>query len=414
VPGGEALGTLENGKKILAWGGLPGELVRCQVLKSKSGYERGVVTEVLEKSEFRVETRDDESYLSTSPWQILNYDYELQQKSELIREAFRQEKIEIATPEVATDGREYEYRNKMEFGFWWDNETGRVSLAFYRRGTHGKIPVEGSSLAGREISEVAGRVVDLLNELGVEARSLKTLMMRKTASGEVFAQLYVKEVEGWESLTERVAELGVKDFEIIYSDPKSPASVVTQKLFSLNETMPSDELLGMRFQYAVEGFFQINLSVYEMVLAEIRELIETEKVVDLYSGVGTIGLTVANDKNLTLVEVDEAAGRELKENAAKLATGATVMIAKSEEALEFVDEEATVIVDPPRAGLHKALVERLLEVQPPIVIYLSCNPTTQARDVKILLEGYEIASVKGYNFFPRTPHIENLVVLRRK
>ena len=88
------------------------------------------------------------------------------------------------------------------------------------------------------------------------------------------------------------------------------------------------------------------------------------------------------------------------------------MHSNSEEALEYIEPEQTVILDPPRAGCDKKLIDKLLEVRPKKIIYLSCNPATQARDVKMLLEKYQIEDVKTFNFFPRTPHIENLVILK--
>ena len=80
--------------------------------------------------------------------------------------------------------------------------------------------------------------------------------------------------------------------------------------------------------------------------------------------------------------------------------------------MDYIEPDMTVIVDPPRAGCDKKLIEKLLEVHPKKIIYLSCNPATQARDVKMLLDGYNIEAMKTFNFFPRTPHIENLVVLK--
>lgn len=89
------------------------------------------------------------------------------------------------------------------------------------------------------------------------------------------------------------------------------------------------------------------------------------------------------------------------------------LLAKSEEALEYINFNQTVILDPPRAGCDKKLIEKLNDVKPKNIIYLSCNPATQARDIKLLLENYQIASVKTFNFFPHTPHIENLVILQK-
>lgn len=142
----------------------------------------------------------------------------------------------------------------------------------------------------------------------------------------------------------------------------------------------------------------------------MAEWIDGKPVVDLYSGVGTIGLTIGGD-DVTLVEINEYAVREMQRNIVALDKNAAAILAPSEQALDYITADKTIIVDPPRAGLHAAVVERLLEQAPSRIIYLSCNPVTQARDTALLLEKYRISHVRGYNFFPRTPHIENLIVL---
>ena len=172
------------------------------------------------------------------------------------------------------------------------------------------------------------------------------------------------------------------------------------------------EILGRKYSYSPNGFFQINLPVYELALREIRHWIKTDKVLDLYAGVGTIGLSIASDRKLTLVECNESAYQEMERNCQ--GTGARPVLAKSEDALEYIQPDITVIVDPPRAGCEKKLLEKILETKPATVIYLSCNPATQGRDVKILLEKYQISQVQPYNFFPRTPHLENLIILELK
>ena len=173
----------------------------------------------------------------------------------------------------------------------------------------------------------------------------------------------------------------------------------------------SDSILGHKYSYSPNGFFQINLPVYEMALLEIKNHIKTEKVLDLYAGVGTIGLSVARGHDLTLVECNKFAYEELKNNAKNHKT----ILENSENCLKYVVNDSTVIVDPPRAGCDKKLLDRFIEVAPPTIIYLSCNPATQARDIKILLNSkkYEVKSCTPFNFFPRTPHLENLIVLKK-
>lgn len=180
-------------------------------------------------------------------------------------------------------------------------------------------------------------------------------------------------------------------------------------------TTLTDTILDVPFTYATDGFFQINIPVYEQALRDMKQWIEpTKPAVDLYSGVGTIGLTIGGE-HVTMVEINEHAVREMKRNITALQReeAAKAILAPSEDALEHITTEATIIVDPPRAGLHEDVIQKLLEVGPDRIVYLSCNPVTQARDVARLAERYGIKAHRGYNFFPRTPHIEHLIVLDR-
>jgi 23S rRNA (uracil1939-C5)-methyltransferase len=419
VGGGQALGTLEGGRKLFVWGGLPGEQVQVQLTKKKSNLAEGVVIEVNTPSAERVIPKDEDSYLSTSPWQIMNFDAEEHYKSALIEEAF--ELHDIVLPEnieVYSDGKQYEYRNKIEFSWYWDKEKDRLDLSFFRRGTHGKIPVDGTSLAHPSINTAARAMRDLLRtKPDLRAYMLKTLLVRCDADGNVAVQLYVKD-QSFVQLTGAELELlkengNIRGFEMIFSNPKSPASVITERLQTWGTTSLTDTILDVPFTYAVEGFFQINLPVYEQALRDMKEWVSDDKpTVDLYSGVGTIGLTIGGD-HVTMVEINEHAVREMQRNIKALDREKAVkaILAPSEQALDSINSESTIIVDPPRAGLHDDVIARLLETAPERIIYLSCNPVTQARDVMRLAEKYGIKYHRGYNFFPRTPHIEHLVIL---
>lgn len=415
VGGGQALGTLSDGKKVFVWGGLPGEKVLVAITKSKSRMAEGVVQDVIEASDERIDPVDPESYLSTSPWQIMTFEAEQHYKSALIEEAFELHDIVLPDPiDVYTDNRQYGYRNKIEFSFWFDTDTNKLSLAFYRRGTHGKMPIAHTSLAHPSISDSATIILDVLNAQGIEGRALKTLLIRTSASGEIAWQLYVKDEKfPADDILKAVHLHKLTRGEVIYSHPKSPASVITKRLGSTSAASLTDTILEVPFSYATEGFFQINLPLYEQALKDMRQwIMPGTPVVDLYSGVGTIGLTIGGEK-VTLVEINEHAVGEMNRNIDALdrAGGARAVLAASEDALEYIDANATMIVDPPRAGLHEAVVNKLLETAPKRIIYLSCNPVTQARDVALLATKYGIRYHRGYNFFPRTPHIEHLVIL---
>ena len=379
VPGGQALGVLPDGKKIFAWGGLPNETVEIGITKSKKNFAEGIVTKIINANPHRIKPKDD-CFVSTSPWQIMDYNFELEQKAELIKEAFGQEGIDnLADINIETDGNEYFYRNKMEYSLWWDNDTEKISLAFHKRGTHRKAPIDGSSIERPEIFAEATRIVDELNANGDEARRYQALMLRANQNGEVSGGLLEN------------------------GKPHPKFKTLT------------DTILGHKYTYSPNGFFQINIPVYEMALMEIKKHIDADlPIVDMYSGVGTIGLSIAGaEQSVALVETNKDAYMELEKNCHNV-ENAQPALSAAENALEYIKYDINLIVDPPRAGLDNALTESILEKMPRKVIYLSCNPTTQARDIAKLLTKYNIAQIVGFNFFPRTPHIENLIVLERK
>ncbi len=403
IPGGQAIGTHEDGRKIFFWNALPGEVVKqYEITKKKSHYYEAIATELENLSDFRVQP-EDSCYLATSPWQILDFDYENKLKAELIVEIFREHHIDIELPELLTDHRPYFYRNKMEYALYWDKTREEIQLAFHSRGSHQKIPVTKSSLEKPEIFSTAKDIIKNLNALKEEARRYQSLILRSNQQGVVSGGLY---------------------------ENHQPHPIFKNL---------TDTILGQTYSYSPNGFFQINLPVYELALKEIKKYITTDKVLDLYAGVGTIGLSVARDKSLTLVEVDKSAFREMAKNitleesarptgsarseGSPVTTGRAErvrkgnilgLLDKSENVLNYIEPDQTVILDPPRAGCDNKLINRLNEVKPETIIYLSCNPATQARDIKFLLENYQIDKIKTFNFFPRTPHIENLIILRQK
>ena len=422
VGGGQAIGTLDDGRKAFVWGGLPKELVTIRVTKKKSHFVEGIVTEIIEESPERITPKDENSYLSTSPWQIMPMSSEQSYKASLIEEAFLLHNITLPEKiEVFSDDVEFNYRNKVEFSWFGDktddDEKETLDLAFFKRGGKGKVVIDGTSLAHPSINKLAIEIRDLLRTKPIVARQLKTLLIRTDQKGSAVWQLYIKDkIENLIS-DDEAKLLSAKGGEIIYSNPKSPASRITERLNKFGDTTLSDTILGVAFNYACEGFFQVNIPVYEKALSDMKAWINCNEklpILDLYSGVGTIGLTIGGD-DVTLVEINEHAVAEMQRNIAKLnRLSAKAILAPSEKSLECITGEQIVIVDPPRAGLHADVTNRLLETEPPRIIYLSCNPVTQARDVSLLQEKYEIVHHQGYNFFPRTPHIEHLVVLDKK
>lgn len=412
VHGGQGMGLLPDARKCFVWGALPGEVVLVQLTKRKKDWAEGYAVQVLQPSNYRIEPKEPNMYLATSPWQILNYSQEAVAKQAILAEAFEREAVSVQWQPFYQQDNPFNYRNKMEYNFWYDNETSMVSLALHKRGSHQKVAVQKSALASTAINSAGKELIDYINNNTIEARPLKSVILRSSADGDVGISLFVND--------RTVAEYflpyynGRNNMEIIYSNPKSPASVATEIIRPASQQL-ADTLLGITFYYSARSFFQVNIPVYERVLGVIAAELAGHPdmpVVDMYSGVGSIGLSVAGlGQRLTMVETSQECTDQAKLNMVGRSSAA-VVTATAESALEYITGEEIIIVDPPRAGLHKHVTEALCAKKPSKIIYLSCNPSTQARDVRLLVAaGYTVTMAQGYNFFPRTPHIESIIIL---
>lgn len=403
VHGGQAMGTLDDGRKVFVWNGLPGETVLAQLTKSKKDFAEGFVTAVMKTSKDRITTLERQDIeLSVAPWSIMGYDAELKAKADIVKETFSREGVELPEFKVQTAGSLTSYRNKVEFSFWGDDDG--LYYAHYIRASHQKRKLEYpyNPLIPDQMAEVADAILTELNKHSIRAGDLKSLILRcdanLPANSKVVAALYVK--------TKEFPKLEHPNLAVVYSNPKSPASIISEILYVNGDITLQDKLLGKDIAYDVFSFFQVNLPIFELALGEIKQAVADSPSVDFYSGVGGIGIAVGAS---VLVESDASNVEMAQKNIAGQVI--EVVHAASESALEYISKEKIIIVDPPRAGLHHAVIERILDVLPHKVVYLSCNPSTQARDVKLLSEKYKTTTAKGYNFFPRTPHIESLIVL---
>lgn len=387
------------------WNALPGEKVRIQLTKRKNKLAEGIAVEVIEASPDRVQPTD-EAYLSTSPWQIMNFDAENNAKRDILIETLQREHVAFdgSIPMIA-GAEQWHYRNKMEYSFWADDFG--LHLALFNRGSHGKIIVPGSTIAAPAIDETANKILAVLNKNGIRGSQLKTVIVRSNQKGETVAALFSKD-ESFPNLPE-LANI-CRGVAVYYSSPKSPASIISKELYQYGERTLTDTIRNVEISYDVNSFFQVNLEIFALALDQIKLAVGKDPFIDMYSGVGTIGLGIGG--SAVLVESDAHNIEMALQNAKE--SDISIVHATAESALETIDDFHILVVDPPRAGLHSKVIERIKEVRPPKVVYLSCNPITQARDLALLQDTYRIVSISGYNFFPRTPHIESLAVLERR
>ena len=415
VFGGQGLSKLDN-KVVFVWNALPGEEVEYKIIKDKKDYLEAVATKIIQASPERVEAEEAE-FLSTSPWQIVSYKTENKWKKEITEETYKKLGGEIFAEldiPLVSDKLDKNYRNKMEFSFT-ELEDNTKSLAFFERGGRRTFAVHGSILAEEIINETAKYILDWVNENDIAMRSLKTLIVRSNGQGQAIAALFIKDRLTFEEYPKLKNNL--LGFQVYYSTHKSPASVPTALLYTTGQDYLLSDIYKTKLKFGLLSFFQIHIPVFKACLEQIQKHIpKNSSILDFYSGVGSIGLPLAkNCKDLTLVDNNEEAIDYALENIKLNKLKNTEAFCETAEKItELITSDKILIVDPPRAGMHDKVVERILQVLPPKIIYLSCNISTQARDVKKLAEKYKITDATIYNFFPKTPHIEGLLVLELK
>jgi 23S rRNA (uracil1939-C5)-methyltransferase len=288
---------------------------------------------------------------------------------------------------------------------------GRISGAFHERHTRKLLPVSRCILAQKEINDALVCIADFLNDHKVPPRAAKSLIMRANRAGEVLAGIFVQDRAVTIPSIQELLGGAIKGVSVFYSPPEAPASRPEGLLACAGEEKIYEEIFGKRFPMTILSYFQINPPVFEMALRRMREFInQGDEVLDFFSGVGAIGLSLMDRaKTLTAVELDDASFALLQEGIGS----ATAVHASDRKARELIDSNHVLIMDPPRAGVHPKVIGRIRDILPPKILYLSCNPQTQVRDLVLLKDYYCIRHAELFNFFPRTPHIESLLVLER-
>lgn len=412
VFGGQALGYY-NDKPIFLWNALPGELVEADITKFRKGIYEGIATNIIEKNEQRIDCQEDH-YLSCSPWQIMTYDAENDYKKLICAEIFKH--IPDMPPMVYSYPKDrFNYRNKMEYSLLVADK--KVSLALSQRQGHSLVNCSYCHLPDQTLQATASAIENWLNKGVLTKRLLKSLLIRTNGQGESLAGLFVKDQISF--VNPNIDFEPLKSWSIFYSNYKSPASIISDTLFQQSEKNYLTALIkNKKFNFGINSFMQNNFPMFTETLTEIENHLEgDDQMLDLFSGVGVIGIALADKcKSVNLVEINDEANNFAQQNIVlnNLQNKVSSFCSPAEKILELIKADQTIVVDPPRAGLHKKLTEKLIEVAPKKIIYLSCNPSTQVRDLADLVVKYRLVSWRVYNYFPATPHIESLIVLERK
>jgi len=424
--GGAGVARLD-GYVVFVADGFPGDRVRAEVEKAKRAYAQARAIEILEPSPDRVPPRAEHP---GAPWQVLPYDRQLEIKQAQVDDALRRIgrldgfELEPIVPAVQP----WRYRNKLEYSFG-PGPDGRLVCGFHAPGRWEEIvELTDCWLASETGNAARERVVEWCRNAGLTAFDrrtregfLRNLVVRESRRG---GELQIRLVTGpgkldRDGLTEAAAPFG----GLLWTQTDSVAETTQAgetELLAGSDRL-EEEIGGMRFQIAANAFFQTNTEMaerlYELAI-DYAQPSGTDRVYDLYCGIGTIGLLMAPRAaevwGLELVEeaiADAIANARLNEvDNARFFAGDVRLAMR--ELVQEAGRPDTVMVDPPRSGLSQKVVRRIIEAGPRRIVYVSCNPTTLAPNAAQLVEaGYVLRRVRPVDMFPQTPHIEAVALL---
>jgi 23S rRNA (uracil1939-C5)-methyltransferase len=417
---------------VFVTGAVPGDRVRARVTKRKRAYAEARALEVVEASPDRISPRAPHP---GAPWQVLPYERQLAEKESQVREAltriggFDTPPVEPVVP--APDP--WRYRNKLEYSFG-ASEEGQLVLGFHRPGRWNEIDdVTEDVLASERIDALRERVKQWCRAEGLSPYDrregggfLRNLVVREgrrtgqlqvrlvTSPGDFRAAEFADAAAADGVLWTRAAGVAetTRDGE---TELLSGAETIEEELYVFGATL--------RFRISPEAFFQVHTEQAERLYATAAELAHlrgSERVFDLYSGIGTIALCLAlRSREVLGIESAEPAVADAIDNARRNEVDNVRFFAGDvRTALRPLVEEAgrpdVVVVDPPRAGLSQKIVRRVLETGASRIVYVSCNPTTLAPNARQIADaGYRLSAVRPVDMFPQTPHIECVALLER-
>ncbi len=448
---GLAVGRNEEGKVFFVENAVPGDVADVFVLRNKKGVPFGFAQEITTFSDERVIAPCPHfDYCGGCKWQNLNYQSQLKYKQINVVDAVR--KIAKQDPELVLDavGSEkiFEYRNKLEFTFsnkrWLTPEeikseaevNERDAVGFHISGAFDKVlDIFSCQLQDNKSNEIRNFIRDFAieNELSffdlrIQKGLLRTLIIRNTTLGEwmvtmVFFENNKKQIQILlEAVKERFPDLTSIQYIV---NAKKNDTIFDQEAHLFHGKRTIREKLGhVYFDIGVKSFFQTNTLQAEQLYSITKDfagLQGDELVFDLYTGLGSIALYVADQCRFVVgIEEVEPAIADAKlncelnniSNAAFYAGDVKDLF--NETLIQKYGKPDVIITDPPRAGMHGDVVDMLLNIAPKKIVYVSCNPSTQARDIQLLSAKYNLVKLQPVDMFPHTHHIESVALLTLK
>ena len=404
-----------DGYVVFVNGGLPGDTVRAEITKSKRGYAEANTTELISPSPDRLPDTDihQGEGCPGASWQALAYHRQLSYKEEQVADALtRIGKLgDLNIDPIVGADEQWRYRNKVEYSF--GEQDGEIVLGYHPRGRWDEVlDIEDCHLSSEATNRARNEVLAWARAEGLNAYDprdhrgiLRNLVVRE---GRRTGQVQTRLVTSRANFPRPPVDL--------HTAIDGPSGSTSGPTGVLGEETLRERIFDLDIELSHDAFFQTNTEMAEKLYglaAEYAGLTGSEKLFDLFCGVGTIGLSMAGQAGQVWgLEIVPDAIENAKRNAkANGITNAKFVAANARTGMRPLIEEAgrpdVVTIDPPRAGLSAKIVRRLIECEARRIVYISCNPTTLAPNAAQLVEaGYRLTRVRPVDMFPQTPHIE--------
>ena len=383
---GRGIGYLDN-KIVFVNNALPNEIVEAEITKNKKKYSEAITKEVIEKSPLRVIPKCP-YYDKCGGCNLMHIgidsqeDYKLEKSKDILYKYANLDK-EI---KLIKSNKDLYYRNKITF------KVENYKYGFYNKDTHNLCSVENCLLANNEINSFLHNHDFLTVKDG-------TVTVRVNYLNELLIDIK-------------------SDSKVTFNDvPNNIKGIVLNDKTIYGENYFYDMIGDMKFKISYNSFFQINNYIANEIFKLLNVYLSGENLLDLYCGVGTLGLSLKNNFNKIVgIEKIENAILNAKDNAkSNGVTNAKFFAGDTDKILSELNEEFdTIIVDPPRSGLNKETIDLILDINPKKICYVSCDQLTLSRDLKVLQDKYYISKINVLDMFPNTYHVESVCLLCRR
>ncbi|MBG9449579.1 RNA methyltransferase [Cytobacillus firmus] len=426
---GEGVGYFKR-QVVFVPGALPGEEIVAEATKVNPKFSEAKIKKIRKKSEFRVQPPCPVYYeCGGCQLQHLRYDQQLKEKRDIIIQALERhtklnpEKLDIKETIGMEDP--WSYRNKSQFQV--GQKDGKVLAGLYGMNSHRLINIEHCAVQHPQTTKATETVKRILQDLRIPIYNernrkgiVRTIVARvgiQTGELQIVLITAQKELPKKEIIIEKIKSELPEVKSIIQNVNGEKTSIIFgQETTKLDGSDFIQETLGdLQFELSARTFFQLNPEQTVKLYNEVKRaaaLTGKEKVADAYCGVGTIGLWVAEQAaEIRGMDIIRESIEDAKKNAARHGIKhAQYVVGKAEEWLPKWTKEGwkpdVIIVDPPRTGLDQQLLKTILKVQPKKVVYVSCNPSTLAKDISVLSSKYKVNGIQPVDMFPQTAHVE--------